>query len=446
VSSALERLAEAYSDHDDADKKHELLERLQWVREFESSFQVLPASQWDDVISLASSGLSTVPETTFSYSSLVNLNLSCNNLAVVPAQIGNLQALESLDVSRNKVFVVPPELGRLANLCQINVFSNHLRPLQRSLPFAEFAALPKLRLLDLRFNDKIKHAVAASVLAERLPSVQVLLTGAPPKVPKMLTAGDRDATVLQSQLEPYSMYYLRERLLNEFGVSTGTGVTRCDVMRQLLECYRSRPRTVRRVRGVAPRSPHLLDLLLVELQRTVWPTEGHRERKKIRAQGYIILSRPGPDGSNTTAGRLSAAKVQKHSRVFELATKIMEEVDQDFASSWTAIAITNNFSGSPHIDHDNVGPFYGVAVGDFEGGAICVESDAFEVVEVDTRYALGHVDGRNPHWVAPYTGDRYSVIYYATWGEKVPRSTAVFEQPQGSLQYQETSKLSNRPS
>merc|ERR1712217_476659 len=110
----------------------------------------------------------------------------------------------------------------------------------------------------------------------------------------------------------------------------------------------------------------------------------------------------------------------------ELATQIMAEVDEDYAKRWTAIAITNCFSGSPHIDFDNIGPFYGLALGDFEGGGICVESSPFEVTEVDTRQRLGKIDGRFPHWVAPYTGERYSVIYYQTLGEEVERTTAVF--------------------
>ena len=34
------------------------------------------------------------------------------------------------------------------------------------------------------------------------------------------------------------------------------------------------------------------------------------------------------------------------------------------------------------------------------------------------------MDGRFPHWVAPYTGERYSVIYYQTEGPEVPKTTA----------------------
>jgi hypothetical protein len=188
-----------------------------------------------------------------------------------------------------------------------------------------------------------------------------------------------------------------------------------------------------------------MDDLLTELQQTQWPKGTERERPKIRAGGYIILSRPSPQGANTKAGRLAAAKLQRHLRIFDLATKIMESVDADYASVWTAIAVTKHFSGSAHIDHDNIGPFYGLALGNFEGGGICVESSPFEVIEVDTRNRLGKVDGRNPHWVAPYTGDRYSVIYYATWGDTIPKTTAVFELQKPLTDHSAAKSASNSP-
>ena len=51
-----------------------------------------------------------------------------------------------------------------------------------------------------------------------------------------------------------------------------------------------------------------------------------------------------------------------------------------------------------------VGPFYGLALGDYADGTggICVECSARVVAEVNTKNRLGKVDGRYPHWVAPY--------------------------------------------
>lgn len=102
----------------------------------------------------------------------------------------------------------------------------------------------------------------------------------------------------------------------------------------------------------------------------------------------------------------------------------------------------------------NIGPFYGLAVGDFpdgQGGGR-VECGARVVAEVDTKNRLGKVDGRFPvgaplrrsplapspppchrrcpgvrrpgvqHWVSPYLAgsERFSLIYYQTEGEPYP--------------------------
>ena len=56
---------------------------------------------------------------------------------------------------------------------------------------------------------------------------------------------------------------------------------------------------------------------------------------------------------------------------------------------------------------------------------VCVESGALEVTYVETRARLGQIDGRYPHWVAPHTGERYSIIYYVTNGPVAPQAEAV---------------------
>ena len=44
---------------------------------------------------------------------------------------------------------------------------------------------------------------------------------------------------------------------------------------------------------------------------------------------------------------------------------------------------------------------------------------------IDTRGRVAKVDGRYPHWVAPWSGERYSVIVYKTRGEGKARGAAV---------------------
>jgi hypothetical protein len=69
---------------------------------------------------------------------------------------------------------------------------------------------------------------------------------------------------------------------------------------------------------------------------------------------------------------------------------------------------------------------WALSLGGFEGGCLCVESAADEVSVVDTHGKAAKVDGRYPHWVAPWSGERYSVIVYKTRGEPTARGVAVF--------------------
>jgi hypothetical protein len=39
---------------------------------------------------------------------------------------------------------------------------------------------------------------------------------------------------------------------------------------------------------------------------------------------------------------------------------------------------------------------------------------------------MAKVDGRFPHWVDVYEGERYSIIWFRTKGEPTPQTTAVF--------------------
>ena len=50
---------------------------------------------------------------------------------------------------------------------------------------------------------------------------------------------------------------------------------------------------------------------------------------------------------------------------------------------------------------------------------------------VNTKNRLGKVDGRYPHWVAPYDQqkERYSLIYYQTTGEMESVGPAIFKEP-----------------
>eukprot|EP00966_Prymnesium_polylepis_P051891 1201779-Prymnesium_polylepis.1 len=94
---------------------------------------------------------------------------------------------------------------------------------------------------------------------------------------------------------------------------------------------------------------------------------------------------------------------------------------------YTGVAFANGFRGSPHVDTYDVSYQWATSLGEFDGGQLCVESGPAEVRVVDTHNRAAKVDGRYPHWVAPWAGERYSVIAFRTRGEPSPLGPAVYE-------------------
>ena len=367
-------------------------------------------------------------------SSLHTLDLSRNLFQSLPDWIcTHLVSLKHLNVSRNSLIGLPTEICNLQQLESLEALSNNFRP--RLLPVTSLTALPNLKLLDLRYCSKLKESTQEMLSTKLSDRVELLITSKPTTINPKLSAGERDPTLLRSQLEPLSTPQLRKRLERTFGIyrdaTKEEGHDREALMQTLLDCYEKElasnngQRWVRQERGI-PCPATILQELETALIGIEWPQD--RERPKISAQHYMILQRPSSNSGVGPKARKEAAKLQRYLHIWELAELAIRQIDKEFADRFTALAVTKNFNGSPHIDTLNVGPFYGISMGEFSegGGKICVECSALVVAEVDTRGRFGKVDGRFPHWVSPYEGTRYSLIYYVTSGEVIPQTISVF--------------------
>jgi len=58
--------------------------------------------------------------------------------------------------------------------------------------------------------------------------------------------------------------------------------------------------------------------------------------------------------------------------------------------------------------HANVGTSQAILLGNFSGGALCIEKgERFE-----TKNTWFTFDGKQLHWVEPFEGERFSIILY----------------------------------
>ena len=411
-------------------------------------------------------------------STLTSLNISNNEISILPGLSNSMFAhtLTHLDISRNWFNQIPSEISSLVSLVHLNVCRNFLRPNDFSLRVDDLFTLKNLRVLDLRWNKKLKRPDWRDELCARLPQVHdvhvtvssvcndgVWRSNAPEGSFVGLSPALRDANQLRAQLEPWGTLVLRRRLVETFQQepTNSEDVLRAEVMESLLECYRKEgmmddegvgTRRIERMDGIKVDDEELMSELLLELR--LWTSEKResvrQERPSIKAENYMILRSPcefgpklhvtGKNGKATCGSRkaeLARIKFERHQTLWTLAKRAMAMVDPEFSKIYTALAVTHGFTGSPHIDKQNITPFYGMSLGSFnEGeGGIRVEMNARVVVEVNTKGRLGKVDGRYPHWVAPWRCigkvdgesvlDRYSLIYYTTEGVSMKKGPAV---------------------
>jgi hypothetical protein len=268
-----------------------------------------------------------------------------------------------------------------------------------------------------------------------LPDAAIYLTVTIPPPPDLYvgaSSADRDPTLLRSQLEPWSTSALRRRIVADFHgpFLCESETTRNDVMVELLRLYEKEgaERTVLRSAGV-PLAQDLLSRARVILER--WSDgfeNSNEERTSVKAQHYMILTTPRLYQIGSRKAAKATAKVARYRDIWDVSMEILGTVDGAFAGEVSAIAVTHNFQGSPHIDKQNTGPFYAVSLGDFEvgTGGVSVECSARVVGMVETKDRLGKIDGRYPHWVSPYEGERWSLVYYRTDGGGEEVGPAVF--------------------
>ena len=86
-----------------------------------------------------------------------------------------------------------------------------------------------------------------------------------------------------------------------------------------------------------------------------------------------------------------------------LIDNIKEVTEFDF----NQVTLNYNHLMKPH-KHKNEGISYAILLGDFEGGALCVE-DGNRFEEKNVWFTF---NGKKNHWVEPFSGERYSLILY----------------------------------
>lgn len=113
---------------------------------------------------------------------------------------------------------------------------------------------------------------------------------------------------------------------------------------------------------------------------------------------------------------LSAFNV-KYPELYAAARDLIRDVLPNW--HFHCIQINKNYKSLPHKDRNNQGLSYIIGLGNYKGGSLLVGDD---LKPVDVHNRLVQFDGKQLHATAPFTGTRYSLIYFKLNRPPPPRN------------------------
>lgn len=149
-----------------------------------------------------------------------------------------------------------------------------------------------------------------------------------------------------------------------------------------------------------------MDIILQLLRATKFPKCKSRPNVADSYEGFC-LGEVNYRGQTFLGGRTRGPSKHNryHPELFEALQIFMAHTKPKF--TYTTIQINKNVECRPHIDTNNVGPSYIIALGNFTGGELMLEGRALNI-----KNRLVKFDGTKGHWTSPFQGERYSIIFF----------------------------------
>jgi Leucine-rich repeat (LRR) protein len=374
-----------------------------------------------------------LPSTLFEFTQLTSLDVSDNNLKQIqPGTIGTMTSLLTIDVSKNRLKRIPDDM-----LAMNGVIVGAWKQGNRHSWRVNNVELERKKEKDDNGNEdgngKRNDASASHVSKSRHHHHErpVLRVGEFPPI--------------QSQLFPLSTQTLRARLVHYHRIRLPPTSSRAEVMSVICQAMKSGGGgggfNLRRMNGIPINTKMITKLL--NILREINFCNIKNERPSVDSGGYIVIKRKVPDAKvgagvhATRVVRLRNERLNLYRNLWDTATECLSCVDESFSKIYSDLAVTKNFIGSPHIDKYDRDAQWALSLGEYGssdggggggekvGGELCVEESPSNIVAINTYNRFAKMDGRFPHWVNGYQGERYSLVFYRTEGLKVAKKGAI---------------------
>jgi len=147
--------------------------------------------------------------------------------------------------------------------------------------------------------------------------------------------------------------------------------------------------------------------VLKQLQKTKFPKNYSRKNVSNNINESFVLGDVNYRGQYFVGYKTRGES--KYNKIFPELYVLLKNLIKSCHPSfeYTTIQVNKNVECIPHIDKNNVGPSYIISLGDYEGGKLCVEGKKYNI---KNRWLF--FDGTKGHWVEPFNGERYSIVYF----------------------------------
>ena len=148
-------------------------------------------------------------------------------------------------------------------------------------------------------------------------------------------------------------------------------------------------------------------LALDALQNIKFPTTTTRKNISSNKIESFTLGDVNYRGQKFLQGKVKGPSKwnKKFPDLFSVLKLLIETAHPGF--KYTTIQVNKNVLTPPHVDKNNVGPSYIIGLGSYAGGDLNVEGKKFNI-----KNRWKYFDGTKGHWTEPFSGDRYSIIYF----------------------------------
>jgi hypothetical protein len=150
-----------------------------------------------------------------------------------------------------------------------------------------------------------------------------------------------------------------------------------------------------------------MNLVLEELENIRFPLCTSRKNISDKGVEAFVLGEVNYRGQKSVNYKTRGPS--RYNKKFKVLYELLQNLIKkyDLSSTYTTIQVNKNVMCNPHIDKNNVGPSYGIALGDFTGGNLVVEGKEYCIKNKFKKF-----NGTKGHWITPFQGTRYSIIYF----------------------------------